>query len=262
LIVVLERFDYSTYAALIERLCETHANLLFGDLAGGSSITYPFFLLRHDVDYSPGAALALARVEARLGVRATYFFLLSSELYNIHSADCCEIPGRLVEMGHEVGLHYNVEVYGRRGDFRNAYEGERAALEALSGQAINAIAPHEPSPRGCDPLSAETDVTHAYTIIDLLDMAYISDSCGAWRDDTIALLEQPELPPRMQVLIHPIFWAEQAADRWERLDSFVNSRCRSLEAWGQERRRLWSEQEGVQEHDRRHSRISVGQPRP
>jgi hypothetical protein len=259
--VFLERFDYETYGQLVSRMRATHANLVFGDVASANTAR-PFFLLRHDVDFSPEAALAMAQLERRLGVRATYFLLVSSAVYNIHAAEHCDVPARLVELGHEVGLHYDVEVYERGRDFRSAYEGERAALAALSGQPINAIAPHNPSVRGSDPLVGARDVTHSYAIVEKLDMAYVSDSCGAWRDDTIAVLTQPELPLRLQMLIHPIFWADQSADRWERLDSLVNGLHLTTEAWARHVRKCWAEHEAVQEHERRHRRMPEEQRRP
>src|SRR5690348_8315965 len=39
-------------------------------------------ILRHDVDYSLRIALNLARVNAALGIRGTFFVLLRSQIYN------------------------------------------------------------------------------------------------------------------------------------------------------------------------------------
>jgi len=59
-----DSFDYGTYWWIIERLSRTNRPLRFADLASGFP-TAPFFILRHDVDYSPAAALDLADQEAR-----------------------------------------------------------------------------------------------------------------------------------------------------------------------------------------------------
>ena len=62
-------------------------------------------LLRHDVDLSLGAALAMAELEAELGAQATYFLMSSSEFYNLgcRSGEAC--LARLRTLGHRVGLH-------------------------------------------------------------------------------------------------------------------------------------------------------------
>ena len=42
-----------------------------------------FTLLRHDIDFSPHRALALAKIEKKIGVRSTYFIQLTSLYYNV-----------------------------------------------------------------------------------------------------------------------------------------------------------------------------------
>src|SRR4051812_6000720 len=41
--------------------------------------------LRHDIDADVTAALKLAEIENSLGIRATYFFMLRSPVYNLFS---------------------------------------------------------------------------------------------------------------------------------------------------------------------------------
>ena len=62
-------------------------------------------LLRHDVDLSLEAALALAEIEAELGVPSTYFLMTRSEFYNLAAPSGEEALARLRALGHRVGLH-------------------------------------------------------------------------------------------------------------------------------------------------------------
>jgi hypothetical protein len=61
--------------------------------------------LRHDVDMSLAAAIAMAELEADRGVAATYFLMTRSQFYNLDSSDGERALTRLRELGHGVGLH-------------------------------------------------------------------------------------------------------------------------------------------------------------
>jgi hypothetical protein len=61
--------------------------------------------LRHDVDLSLDAALELARLEAELGVRATYFLMTRSVFYNLGSDAGEQALAELRALGHAVGHH-------------------------------------------------------------------------------------------------------------------------------------------------------------
>ena len=62
-------------------------------------------LLRHDVDLSLDAALALAELEAEAGATATYFLMTRSVFYNLASPEGEHALARLRQLGHRVGLH-------------------------------------------------------------------------------------------------------------------------------------------------------------
>ena len=62
-------------------------------------------LLRHDVDLSLDAAVALAELESNEGAAATYFLMTRSVFYNLASAEGERALARLRELGHRVGLH-------------------------------------------------------------------------------------------------------------------------------------------------------------
>ena len=91
---------------------EHYRELLGAAEAGG--YRYAFFdsepeagtiLLRHDVDLSLGAALAVAELEAEAGAQATYFLMTRSEFYNLDSPSGDAAIERLRGLGHRVGVH-------------------------------------------------------------------------------------------------------------------------------------------------------------
>ena len=75
------------------------------------TVTEGDVLLRHDVDLSPAKALETARIEADEGVRATYFFLCSTPMYNPVTGRLRRIVRRIEDLGHDVGLHFSTHQY-------------------------------------------------------------------------------------------------------------------------------------------------------
>ena len=62
-------------------------------------------ILRHDVDLSLEAALAVAELEAEEGAWSTWFLMTRSVFYNLDSAEGVRALARLRELGHRVGHH-------------------------------------------------------------------------------------------------------------------------------------------------------------
>jgi hypothetical protein len=63
------------------------------------------FILRHDVDLSLDAALAVAEVEAAEGAWSTWFLMTRSVFYNLASSEGDRAVTRLRELGHRVAHH-------------------------------------------------------------------------------------------------------------------------------------------------------------
>lgn len=62
-------------------------------------------ILRHDVDLSLDAALAMAEVEAAEGAWSTWFMMTRSVFYNLDSSEGERTLGRLRELGHRIAHH-------------------------------------------------------------------------------------------------------------------------------------------------------------
>ena len=78
-------------------------------------------VMRHDVDELAWNALRMAEVEKSLGIRATYFFRI------VKQSNVPEVIKRIVEMGHEVGYHYE-DLSLAKGDVDKAMESFKANL--------------------------------------------------------------------------------------------------------------------------------------
>ena len=160
-------------------------------------------ILRHDVDLSLDAAVALAEVEADAGARATYFLMTGSVFYNLSSHEGEQALARLRELGHRVGLH---AVYPR--------------LD-LDDRFDPVVAWHNPDPAYMSaPIEGATNVM----VAPWFDPEhYRSDSNQHWRHgcphDHLARGE----PEWLQLLTHPEIWAFDGTTMRETMESFLDT---------------------------------------
>lgn len=80
--------------------------------------------IRHDVDARPLFSLRVAKEEAKMGIKTTYYF--RSMHFTSHSETIKAIAG----LGHEIGYHYEC-LTTCKGDMEAAYEDFRCNLERL-----------------------------------------------------------------------------------------------------------------------------------
>jgi hypothetical protein len=212
----VDSFDYGTLWRMLSRLGEHHRFIRFADVAGQPPDAR-FCILRHDVDYSLYSALRLARQEAERGLSATYFLLVNSAYYNVLSPSHADVPSMLAALGHEIGLHYDLQFFQRfpRERWHDLLDREVALLEELSGTRVVSIALHQPRLNADDPFRESTKFINAYADRFVSEIPYISDSCRAWPDAAWQLLAKGPLPDRFQLAIHPINWADHDRDRVE-----------------------------------------------
>ena len=60
----------------------------------------PFVILRHDVDLKADHSLAMAQLEAEMGIKASYYFRV------VPQSNQPEIIRSIAKLGHEIGYHY------------------------------------------------------------------------------------------------------------------------------------------------------------
>lgn len=250
---MLTDFSYDNYRSLLKTFIKSHAFLTFKDFRNGYPDD-PFLILRHDIDLSPEAALRMAEIEADMGIKANYFFLFSSPWYNLFDEDNILIPRLLTEMGHEVGLHYDMALL-EKVNKENPLEVLTSQSELLSelcgsqSSKVTSIAMHNPSLSGKDSFRGIKEFTNAYDDNFIKRIKYFSDSCGAWRDDFVACLRKKSFPSQMQLLTHPFFWGKKSKNRWERFEDFIQNSNKQLLIHSEKLKKVWSEHPGVRMHD-------------
>jgi hypothetical protein len=160
-------------------------------------------ILRHDVDLSLEAAVALAELEAEEGAWSTWFLMTRSVFYNLASAEGERTIARLRELGHRVAHH---AVYPH---------------VDLDDRFDRVVAWHNPDPEYVnEPIDGVVNVMQP----PWFDREhYRSDSNQHWRSGC----PHDELARGgfewLQVLTHPEIWVYDGATMRETMESFLDA---------------------------------------
>lgn len=200
-----------------------------------------FALIRHDVDRRPLKALRMARLEAQMGIRSTYYFRAKSTVFDP------AIIRAVRRSGHETGYHYET-LSDAKGDQEAALiffghhlqrlrKHSRIDTISMHGRPLSPHnnldlwRPHQMRSR----LKSEYGILgEVYLDIDYSDIAYISDTGRNWeplranRRDRVASKIQVDLKKGRELLmalkkkrwrkivfqIHPERWAESGVENF------------------------------------------------
>ena len=160
-------------------------------------------IIRHDVDLSLAAALAMAEVEAEEGASSTDFLMTRSVFYNLASRDGERTVARLRELGHRVGHHAvwpDVDLDDR--------------FDAV-------VAWHNP-----DPEYMQSEIDGALNVMQppFFDTEhYRSDSNQQWRHGCPHEQLARGGLEWLQLLIHPEIWAYEGATMRDSMESFLDA---------------------------------------
>jgi hypothetical protein len=151
---------------------------------------------------------------------------------------------RIAELGHEAGLHFDCP-----DEFRNNPESAEgleaqildscAWMEKVLELPIRSVSFHRPIPwllRGPLLLSGKVNA-YAAALMDW----YLSDSAGRWREgEPLPKIGTPGKDV-LQLLVHPVWWAEPRRTPHENLEQLIQEETAGLndEAAAQFRERIW-----------------------
>lgn len=216
-------FTYTDYAALIDLLREN-------GYAFSSYVNYPgrgkCVILRHDIDYSLEQAVKLARIEKDLGVRSTYFVLLSSDFYNPASSSSYRYLHEILDLGHDIGLHFDETAYSyERFGMEYFIRKEARILSDLIDVNINSFSLHRPNH-----FSLETEIRipgliNSYGEEFFHGFKYLSDSRRRWREPVEEIIEKGEFE-KLHILTHAFWYHEDDLTISETILDFLRSASR------------------------------------
>jgi len=165
-------------------------------------------LMRHDEDMSLPAMCALAQIEGELGIQSTLFIRLHANNYNLLAIESYTSLTELLEMGHEIGFHYELHCHpGLSSREEEIFQKSKSLLESILDTSITGMSYHEPT-RFLDkdekralPSGIEYE---AYDNRFMENYKYISDSSAHWREG--CMCQHIGKEENLYILTHGFWW--------------------------------------------------------
>lgn len=215
------KFTYQAYRELLSLLKEKgYANATYDDWQQYDRCA----ILRHDIDTDLEKAVCFAELEQECGVSSTYFVLVTSDLYNVFSARSAKAIHRIMECGHEIGLHFDEVRYpdaAHPEELTKLIMKEAELLSYVTGFPVTCVSMHRPSRRTLEADLKIPDMVNSYGQTFFRDFKYVSDSRMHWREPVLDYIQQ-EKYERLHILTHAVWYQEQEMPLREVLLSYLS----------------------------------------
>ena len=183
-------------------------------------------LLRHDIDVDLEAALNIATIEASLGIKSTFFFMLRSPVYNLMARHNNDDLKKIIDLGHDIALHFDANYQVTENIVEQIYN-EIGILGKITGSKVNAVSFHQPIMNEVQNISLE-NIINTYDIELNKKFFYLSDSNMRWKDKPAEVIFKEKNYDKVQLLIHPIWWNEDQSDTQEIWDIAIKRNCEKM----------------------------------
>lgn len=182
-------------------------------------------VLRHDVDYCLSKSLPLAEIENRLGIRSTYFLMLTNDFYNVFSKRNSTVIRKLILYGHDVGLHFDEMRYpDYLGDVNKLTKMillEAQTLSEAIGKNVNKVSMHRPSREILEANISIPGFINTYDKKYFVEYKYLSDSRRRWREPVEEILASKKYK-KLQILTHPFWYENEETGLPETITKFLD----------------------------------------
>ena len=197
-----DNFTETGYKNLMEAFLQSGYSFeLFDGKYSDERVVY----LRHDIDFSVEFAYEMALIDQSLGISSTFFFLPNSELYNLYSKRVFELINGIIEMGHDVCLHIDLDVLNNLETaiacFKMYYPHSNASI--ISFHQPKGIPPNYCLPEG---------MINVYSSQFFSEIEYASDSGGEWKYGYPLFRPAFKQKTSFQLLTHPLWWMSLGGD--------------------------------------------------
>lgn len=171
------------------------------------------------MDISVKKAVDMAEREYKMGIGpAVYYILVSSEYYNPMETETKRMIKQILDMGHGIGLHYDLTSMVQDDEERSmVILGQAQLLETAFSTKISSITAHKPS-MGIKPSDILLEALGLVEMIDphirFVNYKYLSDSGMNFREDPYEAIKYHKL---IHLNIHPEWWDKNEGNYQDRL---------------------------------------------
>ena len=201
------------YSDLIQQFLDKGYKDIFFDALLGE---YNQLIIRHDIDFDCEVAYKMAKVEYGIGIKSSYFFMLSNPIYNVFSEKNKKYIKNIKTLGHNISIHFNCEV----GDLKE----ELDIFESFFNTEIDIISVHRPDLKFLNEISlwGTRTIEHTYLPKYFEDIKYFSDSRGEFKYGHPTESEEFKKGKSIQLLIHPEWWMSDKSKPIEIIQDIID----------------------------------------
>ncbi len=182
-------------------------------------------ILRHDIDFDVQLAKEIALIENSLKIKSTFFFLITSESYNIMNKDNFKDIVEIKKMGHQISLHFDPINYD---DYEKGLLDEINYFENHFNTKVKIISLHRPNEFFLTQNKSIKNIEHTYLSKYFNDIKYFADSRGIWRYGNPIESEEFKNNKNLQILVHPIWWVVEGENWNETLKNYFKIKKEKL----------------------------------
>lgn len=221
------KFDFKHYREILELAKKLDYRFLsFKDDARAHKRA---IYLRHDIDIAPENAIEFAKIENRLDIKATYFFLIHDIYYNILEKRISDMMLEIAQMGHEIALHFDGSFYegvSTSQGLKKAIAKDLDLFGHILGRQVKVVSFHNPSVTGILERKIENNnFINVYSGKFFRKIKYYSDSLHNWHEGCLCRLLESGAHEKMQILTHPILWNKKETPLQKAVDNYMFLRC-------------------------------------
>jgi len=196
--------------------------------AFSDSLAEKTVIIRHDLDQDLETALVIAQLESEYELKATYFVWLESPFYNPFEPRNAEIIHKILNLGHSLGLHIEVNKDLLR-DLPQKVTLQAKLLESFFDVACQTVSFHRPNKELLNYNQIIGNKFNAYAPYLINNFHYVSDSRGIWQEECVCKQVNQGKYPCLYLLLHPLWWGNEDQAPNSRVQKYIQHKIGQLE---------------------------------
>ena len=201
------KFNFKNYQKVLEILKKNDYDFIPAYDWKKFKHTKKKIILRHDIDFETNYAYKIGILEKKNNIISNFFFLMKDDVYDLYSEETEFCINKLKEMGHSIGVHFNIKYYKNKSNFKKKIINDiKFFLKYYSIKKL-IISEHQPRLNNYKKFEIKSEF-NSYNNQVMKYFNYYSDS--SMKLDFQKLQAEIENKNNIQFLTHPIWWVTRS----------------------------------------------------